>query len=306
MTDPGYPLVTVVVATCDRPGLLERAVAAVLAQDYPGAIECVVVFDHVDVRTLDVTPGAGRTLRYAANTHRQGLPGGRNTGAESSAGELIAFCDDDDVWLPEKLRHQVDLLRSRPGAAAAGCGIRLQGPGFARDRTLGRDQVVLADLLADRVMEVHSSTVVVRRQTWVAVGPVDEHIPGGYGEDYEWLLRVAAHGPIVMVPQVLVIVDWHGGSFFFGRWAMIVEAQRYLLARHPELARSRSGLARIHGQIAFALASGHRRREALRELLHVLRLNPVEKRILATVPVLLGLLSGERVLAMAQRQGRGV
>ncbi|GAA0814656.1 glycosyltransferase family 2 protein [Spirilliplanes yamanashiensis] len=302
----GHPRVSVVVATCDRPGLLDRAVAAVLAQDYPGEIECVVVYDHVDVRTLDLTPGPGRSLAYATNTHRQGLPGGRNTGAERSTGELIAFCDDDDVWLPDKLRHQVELLRAHPGAAAAGCGIRLQGPGFTRDRVLGRDRVVLADLLADRVMEVHSSTVVVRRETWAAVGDVDENIPGGYGEDYEWLLRVAAHGPIVMAPQVLVIVDWHGGSFFFGRWAMIVEAQRYLLRRHPELARSRSGLARIHGQIAFALASGHRRREALRELLRVLRLNPVEKRILATVPVLLGVLSGERVLAMAQRQGRGV
>jgi glycosyltransferase involved in cell wall biosynthesis len=306
VTDGAQPLVTVVVATCDRPGLLERAVAAVLSQDYPGPIECIVVYDHVDVRTLDVATGPGRTLTYATNTHRQGLPGGRNTGAERSAGELIAFCDDDDVWLPEKLRHQVELLRSRPGAAAAGCGIRLQGPGFVRERRLARDQVVLADLLADRVMEVHSSTIVVRRETWVAAGPVDEQIPGGYGEDYEWLLRVAAHGPIAMAPQVLVIVDWHGGSFFFGRWAMIVEAQRYLLARHPELARSRTGLARIHGQIAFALASGHRRREALRELVHVVRLNPWEKRVVATLPVLLGLLSGERVLALAQRQGRGV
>jgi glycosyltransferase involved in cell wall biosynthesis len=306
MTDGAPPLVTVVVATCDRPGLLDRAVAAVLAQDYPGPIECIVVYDHVDVRALDVTTGPGRTLTYTTNTHRQGLPGGRNTGAERSSGELIAFCDDDDVWLPEKLRHQVELLRSRPGAAAAGCGIRLHGPGLVRDRRLARDQVVLADLLADRVMEVHSSTIVVRRETWRAAGPVDEQIPGGYGEDYEWLLRVAAHGPIAIAPQVLVIVDWHGGSFFFGRWAMIVEAQRYLLARHPELARSRTGLARIHGQIAFALASGHRRREALRELVHVVRLNPWEKRVVATVPVLLGLLSGERVLALAQRQGRGV
>jgi hypothetical protein len=105
---------------------------------------------------------------------------------------------------------------------------------------------------------------------------------------------------------VHAVVDWHGGSFFFGRWAMIVEASRYLLDRHPELARDRGGLARIHGQIAFALAAGRRRREAVRELARVVRLNPVEKRIAVTVPVLLGLLSGERVLRLAQRTGRGV
>jgi GT2 family glycosyltransferase len=273
----------------------------------PGEVECLVVYDHCDIRPLDVTvPARNRTLRYVNNTHRQGLPGGRNTGADEATGELIAFCDDDDLWLPARLSRQVELLQARPDAAAASCGIRLQGPGISRERRLDRTQVTLTDFIADRVMEVHSSTMLVRRSTWDSIGPVDENIPGGYGEDYEWLLRVAAHGPVVIAPEVLVVVDWHGGSFFFGRWAIIVEASRYLLAKHPELARSRTGLARIHGQIAFALASGHRRREALRELARVVRLNPMEKRVLVTLPVALGLLSGERVLSLAQRRGRGV
>ena len=306
MADTDSPTVTVVVATCDRPGLLERAVAAVLAQDYPGGVECVVVYDHVPVRPLDVRVPAGRTLRHMSNTHRRGLPGGRNTGVEVALGDLVAFCDDDDVWLPAKLSRQVDLLRQRPGAAAVGCGIRLQGPGRGRERHVRHDEVRLPDLLADRVMEVHSSTVLIRRATFAVTGPVDEDIPGGYGEDYEWLLRVAACGPIVIVPEVLVIVDWHGGSFFFGRWATIVEATRYLLAHHPELRASRPGMARLHGQIAFALASGRRRREALRELVRVVRFNPWEKRLPVTLAVASGLVSGERVLALAQRWGRGV
>ena len=162
------------------------------------------------------------------------------------------------------------------------------------------------DLLADRVMEVHSSTVMVRRSSWDNAGPVDEEIPGGYSEDYEWLLRVAAHTAIAIVPETLVTVDWHGQSYYFGRWATIVAAQRYLLAKHPELALSRSGLARIRGQIAFALSSGRQRGQALRELAAVVRLNPREKRILATLPVMLGVISGEKVLALAQRHGRGI
>lgn len=300
------PTVTVVVATRDRPGLLERAVASVLEQDCAGLVECIVVFDQVPVRALDVSCPPGRLLRLVSNTHTPGLPGGRNTGAGLGQGELIAFCDDDDRWLPTKLSRQLALLQARPDVAAVSCGIRLQGPGIDRERRLDRAEVTLADLLADRVMEIHSSTVLVRRSAWQAAGPVDEQIPGGYSEDYEWLLRLAAHTVIAVVPATLVVVNWHGGSFYFGRWATIVDAQRYLLGRHPELARSRSGLARIRGQIAFALAAGHRRREAVRELAAVLRLNPLEKRVFATVPVLLGVLSGERVLALAQRRGRGV
>ncbi|QDY07615.1 glycosyltransferase family 2 protein [Micromonospora sp. HM134] len=309
MTEPtttGHPPVTVVIATRDRPGLLERAVGAVLGQDYPGPVECVVVYDHTDLRELDVDVPAGRTLRYVHNTHRRGLPGGRNTGFDTATADLIAFCDDDDHWLPAKLRRQVELLAQRPDAAAASCGIRLEGPGIAKERQLDRAEVGLPDFVEDRIMEVHSSTILIRRSTWEAIGPVDEELPGGYGEDYEWLLRIAGHGPVVIVPEVLVVVDWHGGSFFFGRWATIVEATRYLLDKHPELAGSRAGLARLHGQIAFALASGRRRGEAVRELGRVIRLNPREKRVLVTVPVVLGLLSGERVLQLAQRRGRGV
>ena len=306
MTRHYWPAVTVVVATVDRPGYLDHAVEQILAQDYPGSIECVVVYDRVPVRELAAPLLPDRTLVHTVNSHTPGLPGGRNTGVETGHGELIAFCDDDDVWLPGKLRRQVDLLAARPDAAAASCGIVLKGPDIDRERCLARSEVTQDDLIADRVMEVHSSTILVRRRTWEAIGPVDEELPGGYSEDYEWLLRVAAHGPIALVPACLVEVNWHGGSFFFGRWAVIVDAQRYLLAKHGELARSRTGLARIHGQIAFALAAGHRRGEALRELIRVVRLNPFEKRVWVTLPVVFGLLSGSRVLALAQKRGRGV
>jgi glycosyltransferase involved in cell wall biosynthesis len=304
--EPALPQVSVVVASKDRPGLLERAVGSILAQDYAGVIECIVVYDGVDVRLLDVPVGPRRRLRHVANTHRPGLPGARNSGIEQAVGELLAFCDDDDRWLPEKLRRQVELLADDEKAGAASCGLRLRGPGIDKVRVLDRDRVTVDELLLDRVMEVHSSTILVRRDTWAAAGPVDEDIPGGYSEDYEWLLRVAAHAPIAVCREPLVVVDWHGASYYFGRWGMIVEAQRYLLDKHPELTRDPVGLARIRGQIAFALAAGNRRIEAVRELAAVLRLNPREKRVLVTVPVIMGLMTGERVLRMAQKRGRGV
>ncbi|MFI5491403.1 glycosyltransferase family 2 protein [Actinoplanes sp. NPDC051859] len=299
------PDVSVIVATRDRPGLLERAVASILRQDYPGHIECIVVYDHVDVRDLAIAVGPDRSLKLISNTHKQGLPGGRNSGAEVAGGELLAFCDDDDIWLPRKLRAQVERLAD-PAIGAVSCGLRLRGPGIDKERVLDREIVTHEEFLTDRIMEVHSSTMLVRRSTWAAAGPVDEGIPGGYSEDYEWLLRVSAHTPIAVVPQPLVIVDWHGGSFYFGRWAMIVEAQRYLIRKHPDLSHSRVGLARLRGQIAFALAAGNRRTEALRELVAVLGLNPREKRVLVILPVLLRLMTGERVLRMAQKRGKGI
>ncbi|MGA8116062.1 MAG: glycosyltransferase family A protein [Actinocatenispora sp.] len=301
-----YPPVSVVVATRDRPGLLERAVTSVLEQDYPAPVQCVVVYDGVPVRVLDVPVPPGRQLVHVANRRTPGLPGGRNSGCDASSGTMLGFCDDDDRWHPDKLRRQIDALDGDSRFSAVTCGIRLEGPGIRRDRPGRATPVTLDDLLADRIMEAHPSSLLVHRDVVRTVGPVDEQIPGGYAEDYEWLLRIAARGPIAVVDEPLVVVEWHGGSFFFGRWAVIVDALRYLLERHPEFGRSPRGRARIHGQIAFALAAGGRRREAVSELRTVLRLNRREKRVAATVPVLLGLLSGDRVLRLAQSRGRGV
>jgi glycosyltransferase involved in cell wall biosynthesis len=309
MAEPtaGYPPVSVVITTLGkRPELLERAVRHVLDQDYPGFVQCIVVFDRPEVGEVAVEAPANRELVRITNTHTQGLPGGRNCGVEVAKGELFGFCDDDDHWRLDKLRLQVDLLNARSDVSAIACGARVEGPGIQVDRPLHRESVTLEDVIADRVMEVHPGSMLVPRSTWAAVGGLDEHIPGGYAEDYEWVLRVAAYKPIGIVPDPLYIIEWHGQSYYFARWPMIVEALRYLLVRHPELARSRPGLARIHGQIAFALAAQRKRREAVKELATVARLNPREKRIVASLPVLLGLVSGERLLAMAQKRGRGI
>lgn len=300
------PPVSVVIPTIDRPGLLERAVEAVFCQEYDGDVQCVVVFDHVPVRQLDIAVPPGRELVLIENSRNKGLAGGRNSGCAAATGDLIAFCDDDDVWHPRKLARQTDLLHRSPGCSAVACGIRVQGPGLDRERASRTEPVTFDHLLADRVMEVNSSTILFRRDLLAVIGEVDEDIPGGYGEDYDLLLRLASYGPIAMVPEPLATLSWNGQSVFFHRWPMIIDALRYLLAKHPSFARSRKGRARIHGQIAFALASSKRRREAWSELLTVVRLNPAEQRLLATLPVALGVVSGDRVLRFAQRWGRGV
>ena len=94
------PSVSVVIATRDRPVLLRRAVQRVMEQSYPGEIECVLVFDQSDPAPPDVDVPAGRTLRSITNGRSPGLAGARNSGVLASSGEIIAFCDDDDEWLP--------------------------------------------------------------------------------------------------------------------------------------------------------------------------------------------------------------
>jgi glycosyltransferase involved in cell wall biosynthesis len=300
------PTLSVVICTRDRPRLLRRCIAAIAAQDLDATIETIVVFDREEPdRTIEVHDGP-RPVRVVAN-RTPGLPGGRNTGVEEARGEFLGFCDDDDVWLPAKARRQIALLRERPDRDVAVCGLTLVQGAVRVERPLGLPEVTVADLLHSRVLQANFTTTIVRHDAWLErIGPADAEIPGGYAEDYEWILRAARVAPLVVVADPLVDYDWNGQSYFAGRWAMIAEALDYLLERTPEFATDRHGEARVRGQRAFALAAGGERRAARRELAATLRRNPFEPRAYLAGLVCAHLTTPERILAVLNRRGRGI
>jgi glycosyltransferase involved in cell wall biosynthesis len=308
MTAPaGLPSVSVVVPTRDRPELLRRAVAAVLGQIYPGPVQCVVVFDQSDPDLPWGGLGPQRRLELIRNRRAAGLAGARNSGILHADGELLAFCDDDDEWLPGKLARQVERLQARPDAAVVTSGILVR----YRDRTIARTsptpEVTHRQLLRSRMFELHPSTVVVRRSLLLdSIGLVDEAIPGSYAEDYEWLLRAVKVAPVLAVQEPLVTVHWHQSSFFADRWRMIISALTYLVDKHGELQQEPSGLARIYGQIAFAHAALGERRPARRWARRTLSLDRRERRAYLALAVSLGLVPAGTVVRLAHAAGKGI
>jgi glycosyltransferase involved in cell wall biosynthesis len=301
------PKVSVVIATRERPILLQRAIRRVMEQTYAGEIEVVIVFDQSEPHPIEVDVPPGRTLTVIRNTERNpGLAGARNSGVLATSGEWVAFCDDDDEWLPEKLSRQVAALQANPDAEIATSGIWVVYEDKTISRVFPKDRVTLTDLLKSRVMEAHPSTVIVSRAAFDRIGFVDEYIPGSYAEDYEWLLRAARHAPVLAVPEPLVVVHWHQSSFFADRWRTIISALTYLVDKHRELQQEPSGLARIYGQIAFAHAALGERGPARRWARRTLSLNRRERRAYLALAVSLGLVSAKTVVRLAHLAGKGI
>jgi glycosyltransferase involved in cell wall biosynthesis len=301
--------VSAVVATRDRPILLRRAIRSILAQRYEGPIECVVVFDGGEPDDLaDVRPDdASRSLVSIRNDRTPGLAGARNAGASTASGELLAFCDDDDEWLPDKVERQVEALLAVPGGAVVTSGIEIVSDGRAVVRRPPADRIPREHLLRSRATEVHPSTILVRRDAFLdGIGPVDERIPGSYGEDYEWLLRAAALAPLVAVRAPLVRVHWHPTSYFADRWATIARAIAYLIEAHPDVIRDRGNRARLYGRLAFAeAATGHPGR-ALGWAVRSLSASPLEPRPWLALAVAMHLSSPAAIQRFANRRGRGI
>ena len=300
------PSVSVVIPTRDRPELLDRALEGVFNQQYDGWMECLVVFDRSEPTTPGVPVPDHVDLKLLENTREPGLAGTRNTGILAARGDLVAFCDDDDQWLPDKTAKQVAALSDHPDAPLATAGINVRYGDRVIPRLPGSDTVTFDDLLRSRRMEVHSSTLLFRREALLdQIGLVDEDLPGAYGEDYDLLLRAANVAPLASVDEPLVDVYWQT-SYFSDRWPMIIEALNYMLDKHPELKRYPKNLSRMYGRLAFAYAATGQSDEAKEWSRRSRKLDWRQPRPYLAAMVAHGLVKPKTVAKLVNRAGKGL
>ncbi len=108
------PLVSVIIPTYNRSTFLRNAIESVLKQTFQD-FDLLVVDDAslVDVGQI-VSEFRDSRVRWIRHDRNRGEAGARNTGILHSTGEFLAFLDDDDEWLPEKLELQVSVLAIQP------------------------------------------------------------------------------------------------------------------------------------------------------------------------------------------------
>lgn len=300
------PTVATIVATRDRPELLRETLEAIKVQDYEGTITTIVIFDQTEPDLSLAVNGGNRPVIIVPNSRVQGLQGARNTGMLATESDLIAFCDDDDVWVPSKIRRQVDVLNSNPDVHFVGSGVTVSYQGENVERIHDEPRLTFRDFLRSRVFEAHPSTFLMRRAELVdKMGLIDEDVPGGYGEDYEWLLRATRYTDMLLVPAPLVMVRWHTASFYAERWQMRIDGLQYILDRYPEFETEPVGLARITGQMAYAKASLGDRKGTLDLVKKTLKLNPKEGRAALALAVAAGVPSAT-VVSQLQKRGNSI
>lgn len=304
---PELPLVSVVVPTHGRPDLVRETVRTIVAQTYAGEIECLVVHDREDPDpALAALSSDRRTVRVTTNQCSPGLAGARNTGLDQTRGDLIASCDDDDLWHSTKIEKQVARMLEDPDLMVLGTGLRLLFPGRAVEWP-ARAAVIEPELvLRNRVKELHSSTMVMRRSLIARAGRYDEELPNGHAEDYDFVLRAAAAGKVGCVIEPLADIRKDVQSFYLGKAETTAAALEMLLAKHPEIERSRRGHARMLGHIAWARSTAGDHGTALRYALRALRRWPMAPFAHLALLHLATRVRPERVLQLARIFGRGI
>jgi glycosyltransferase involved in cell wall biosynthesis len=300
--------VGVVVATHNRPELVRRAIASILAQDFAGTIELALVFDRSEPDMSLARDTDRREVRVLTNTRTPGLAGARNTGILALDTDVVAFCDDDDTWLPDKLTTQLARLRSVPDAGFVTTSMRVDYGERSSVRQAGRERIEFADLLRSRMAMLHSSSYLFRREAMLGpdgFGLVDETLPRSMSEDWDILLRVARKQPIEHVDTPLIAVTWGMTSYFNDAWSDKIAAHEWLMTHHPEFRADRRAHALMLGKLAFGHAALGHRRAALRAAGRALRANWREPRTPVALLVVLGVSPGW-VMAQLNKRGHGI
>ena len=193
---PQRPLVSVIIPVKNGARFLPQALADVQAQTYP-AREVIVV----DGRSTDGSPEIARSSRgvRCVTQSGDGFADALNVGIAATSGELIAFLDSDDRWMPEKLARQVDVLERRPEIDYVLTRVRFflepgvePPPGF-------RTSLLSGDHVANM-----PSALLARRRLFELVGDFPTHL--SVTNDIEWFATVRHSGvgrEVVREPLVM-------------------------------------------------------------------------------------------------------
>lgn len=106
-------LVSVIIPTFQRIDYLKHTLNSVISQTYPN-IEIIVVDDGSPTNAVRDLCEDFPTVNYYRIDNSGGPATPRNFGFKKSKGQYIAFLDDDDIWVPEKIEIQVGLLKTKP------------------------------------------------------------------------------------------------------------------------------------------------------------------------------------------------
>jgi len=201
------PNVSIILPTYNRAPTLSRAIDSVLKQTYKD-FELIIIDDGSVDKTKDIVANylSDPRIKYL-HQENAGASAARNRGIQVSTGDLIAFQDSDDEWMPDKLHTQVQVFEKNDDSLSLVYGdmLRVEPDGkistsYAPDVNNG--DLFNADTLEYKVFGIGIQSCLIRKKYLIEVGGFDTKFPRFI--DLELFIRLSKISHIYRLEQILV------------------------------------------------------------------------------------------------------
>jgi glycosyltransferase involved in cell wall biosynthesis len=272
-------LVSVILPTYNRAGLLPRSVRSVLNQTYPN-FELIIVDDCSTDNTKAVVGGfRDKRIKYLRQVVNRGATASRNAGIKAAVGQYVAFQDSDDEWLPGKLKKQIEAFEF--GSPDLGVvftsfwlidnGFKTYYPQFFSKQTNGE---LHYELLKTNFIGTPAS--VVKKSCFDRAG-LFGNIPRL--QDWELWLRISRFYSFKHIDEPLLNAYRCSDSISRNRRALIT-ARKYILKKYfTDISRKPKVQSQHYFDIGTLLCLDGRVNEGRRYLLEAMRLNQTDHKL---------------------------
>lgn len=216
---PAEPLVSVIIPAYNAFPFIGEAVQSALAQSYK-RLEVIVINDGSTDETDVALRDYGHRITYLEQSN-SGPAAARNRGIRSSSGELVAFLDADDLWLPTKIRKQVDFICANQEYGIVTTDVETFSAKQVTNPTLHKWYPIRNGRIVDQLLFhnwIGASAAMVRRECFEHAGMFEETLtPDGKGQctAEDWLLwmKIAAIYPVYFLDEVMVRHREHQSNY---------------------------------------------------------------------------------------------
>ena len=192
------PLVSIITPSYNQGNFLEETILSVLAQDYPH-LEYIIVDGGSTDGSLEIIQRYADRLAWWVSEKDQGQTDALNKGFAHARGDIFAWLNSDDTYLPGAVSEAVNFLSIHPEAAMVYADANLIDE---HGQVIGQFPARQTDLKRMLRGSVHipQQTTFFWARLWKLVGPLD---PSFYfAMDYDLWVRLAKHGPLIYQPRL--------------------------------------------------------------------------------------------------------
>lgn len=199
------PTVSVIIHTYNNEKFIAETIESVINQTY-NDYEIIVVDDGSVDGTRDALLPYMQKIRYYYKENG-GIASAKNAGIRLSKTEFVAFLDHDDLWIPDKLKIQMECFNTNPqvGLVYSKYTSFRNGKELRTKPDKGYSGWIFKDLLSKSFIQ--TSTVMVKRKCLDAVGPYDETFI--LGDEYDMFLRISKRFQCCFVDKGLTMYRVH-------------------------------------------------------------------------------------------------